>query len=96
MLCVMYALTRSLFEVGFEWLRLGLLCVIFSGVAVSGEILLPTHGFSGLLLRALWLTLAPALLFLTRFFSSQEMAHAVRFWQALRQYLRRASGGGQA
>ena len=48
MLAVMYLLTRGLFKVGFEWARLALLAAILAGVAVSGELLLPTDGFGGL------------------------------------------------
>jgi len=76
MLVVMYLLTRSLFRVGFEWRRLAQLTAILAGVAVSGELLLPTHGFTGLALRVAWLTLVPALLLLTRFFGPHERAQA--------------------
>jgi len=76
MLVVIYALTRSLFKVGFEWGRLALLAAILAGVAVSGELLLPTAGLAGLALRALWLGLVPALLLLTRFFHPHERAQA--------------------
>jgi O-antigen/teichoic acid export membrane protein len=76
MIAVIYLLTRSLFRVGFEWLRLAQLVAILASVAISGELLLPTHGFAGLALRALWLPLAPALLLLTRFFHPHEWAQA--------------------
>jgi O-antigen/teichoic acid export membrane protein len=76
MLVVMYALTRNLFKVGFEWRRLGLLVAIFTGVAVSGELLLPTEGFAGLALRVAWLALVPVALLLTRFFHPHELAQA--------------------
>jgi O-antigen/teichoic acid export membrane protein len=76
MLAVMYLLTRGLFKVGFEWLRLAHLAAILAGVAVSGELLLPTHGLAGLALRIVWLALVPALLALTRFFHSHELAQA--------------------
>lgn len=76
MLTVIYLLTRSLFHVGFQWLRLAQLAAILIGVAVSGELLLPTHGFAGLVLRAAWLALVPALLLLTRFFHPHEWAQA--------------------
>jgi O-antigen/teichoic acid export membrane protein len=76
MLLVMYLFTRSLFKVGFEWLRLVKLATILAGVAVSGELLLPTHGLLGLVLRAAWLALVPALLALTRFFHPHELAQA--------------------
>jgi O-antigen/teichoic acid export membrane protein len=72
MLAVMYVLTRGLFKVGFEWRRLAQLTAILAGVAISGELLLPTHGLAGLLLRVAWLGLAPALLLLTRFFHASE------------------------
>ena len=76
MLAAMYVLTRGLFKVGFELRRLAQLGVIFTGVAVSGELLLPTHGIAGLLSRAGWLALAPALLLLTRFVHPHELAQA--------------------
>jgi O-antigen/teichoic acid export membrane protein len=76
MLLVMYALTRSLFKVGFEWLRLAKLATILGGVAVSGELLLPTHGLVGLALRIAWLALVPVALLLARFFHPHERAQA--------------------
>jgi O-antigen/teichoic acid export membrane protein len=76
MLIVMYLLTRSLFKVGFEWLRLAKLAAILAGVAVSGELLLPSHGFAGLALRVLWLALVPTALLLTRFFHPHERTQA--------------------
>ncbi len=76
MLAVMYLLTRSLFKVGFEWLRLAQLTAILAGVAVSGELLLPSHGLAGLALRVAWLVLVPAALALTRFFHPHERAQA--------------------
>jgi O-antigen/teichoic acid export membrane protein len=76
MIAVIYLLTRSLFQVGFEWRRLAQLLVIFAGVAVSGELLLPTHGPAGLALRAAWLALAPALLLGTHFFHPHEWVQA--------------------
>jgi len=76
MLVVMYALTRSLFKVGFEWGRLAQLAAILAGIAVSGELLLPSHGLAGLASRAAWLALVPAALLLTRFFHPYERAGA--------------------
>ncbi|MGO9489876.1 MAG: lipopolysaccharide biosynthesis protein [Solirubrobacteraceae bacterium] len=78
MLVAMYLLTRSLFRVGFEWRRLAQLTAILVGVAVSGELLLPTKGLGGLLARAAWLALVPAALLLTRFFHPHERAEAKR------------------
>jgi hypothetical protein len=76
MLIVIYRLTRSLFRVAFEWRRLAQVTAILAGVAVSGELLLPTHGAAGLALRLLWLALVPALLLLTRFLHPHESAQA--------------------
>jgi O-antigen/teichoic acid export membrane protein len=76
MLLVMHLLTRRLFAVGFQWRRLALLAAILGGVAVSGELLLPTSGFAGFALRLLWLALVPVLLVLTRFFAPDERSQA--------------------
>ncbi|HEY2217438.1 MAG TPA: polysaccharide biosynthesis C-terminal domain-containing protein, partial [Solirubrobacteraceae bacterium] len=76
MLLVMHLLTRRLFPVGFQWRRLVQLTSILAGVAVSGELLLPTSGFAGIALRLLWLLLIPALLLLTRFFGADERNQA--------------------
>ncbi len=76
MLVVMYLLTRSLFKVGFEWQRLAQLTAILLGVAVSGELLLPSRGLAGLALRVAWLALVPAALMLTRFFHAHELVQA--------------------
>jgi O-antigen/teichoic acid export membrane protein len=78
MLAVMYLLTRGLFRVGFEWLRLAQLAVILTGVAVSGELLLPDHGLLGLATRAAWLGLVPVALLMTRFFHPREREQARR------------------
>ena len=76
MLAVMHLLTRRLFPVAFEWARLALLVAILGGVAVSGELLLPTSGLAGFVLRLLWLALIPVLLLLTRFFGHEERVQA--------------------
>ncbi len=76
MLIVMYALTRGLFKVGFEWLRLAQLSAILAGVAISGELLLPSHGAVGLLARIAWLALVPGALLASRFFHPHELEGA--------------------
>jgi len=76
MLAVMYALTRSLFRVGFQWKRLAQLTAILAGVAVSGELLLPTHGLAGLASRSAWLGLVPIALLSIRFFDPAERTGA--------------------
>jgi len=76
MLLVMHLLTRRLFAVAFQWRRLAQLTLILAGVAVSGELLLPSSGFAGIALRIVWLALIPALLLLTRFFGAEERSQA--------------------
>jgi O-antigen/teichoic acid export membrane protein len=63
MLAVMYQLTRKQFHVQFEWLRLARLTLILAGFAAAGDLLLPTHGALGFLLRLLVVVaIGPALL----------------------------------
>jgi O-antigen/teichoic acid export membrane protein len=76
MVAVMHLLTRNVFVVDFQWGRLARLAVILASVAVSGELLLPSAGLLGLVLRMLWLTLIPALLLATRFFAPNEREQA--------------------
>ncbi|HEY1687364.1 MAG TPA: oligosaccharide flippase family protein [Solirubrobacteraceae bacterium] len=76
MLLVIHSLTWSVFPIRFEWPRLLQLVAILTGVAVSGELLLPTSGLTGFLLRALWFAWIPVLLLLTRFAKPHEIAQA--------------------
>ena len=76
MVAIMHLLTRNVFAVDFEWRRLARLTAILAGVAVSGELLLPTAGFVGLMLRVAWLVLIPVALLLTRFFAPHERDQA--------------------
>ncbi len=79
MLIVIYGLTKSLFKVGFEWDRLGRLLVVLAGVSVAGELLLPTHGAAGFLLRGLaWCAILP-LLRVVGFFRAAELDAAGAF-----------------
>jgi O-antigen/teichoic acid export membrane protein len=73
MILVIYRLTRDVFKVGFEWDRLGRVLAVLVGVSVAGELLLPTHGAAGLVLRALaWCAILP-LLRSVGFFRSAEL-----------------------
>jgi O-antigen/teichoic acid export membrane protein len=76
MVAIMHLLTRGVFAVDFQWRRLAQLTAIFTAVAVSGELLLPTSGIAGLSLRVAWLALVPGLLLATRFFAPHERAQA--------------------
>ena len=81
MLAVVHALTRRLFAVPFEWRRLAIAIAVLGGVAVGGELLLPTSGVAGFASRGLALAAIPLLLVLARVFSAEEIA---RFRAALR------------
>lgn len=52
MLAVVHQLTRSAFAVPFAWPRLALVVAVIAGIAVAGELTLPTAGVAGLLSRA--------------------------------------------
>ncbi|HXS32845.1 MAG TPA: oligosaccharide flippase family protein [Solirubrobacterales bacterium] len=71
-LALMYSFTQRLFPVPYEWGRLARVIAVSTGLVISGELLLPTEGFLGLLARtALWLTYPLALL-ATGFFTPGE------------------------
>jgi O-antigen/teichoic acid export membrane protein len=72
MLVVLHLLTRRLFVVPFEWGRLAHATVVLAGVAVAGELLLPTGGAGGFAARALALAALPALLLATGFMRPEE------------------------
>ena len=72
MLTVMHLLTRRAFAVAFEWRRLAHLVVIMGGVAIAGDLLLPTHGVVGFVTRLAALAAVPLLLAATGFMHAQE------------------------
>jgi hypothetical protein len=72
MLAVLGALTRRAFRVPFEFGRLLHAVVVAAGIAVAGELLLPTTGVAGFATRALALAAIPAALWLTRFPTAAE------------------------
>jgi O-antigen/teichoic acid export membrane protein len=73
MLGVMYALTRRLFMVAFEWRRLAQLVVVMGGLSAAGDVALPTHGFLGFVSRAAVFAAIPAVLYATGFAHAQEL-----------------------
>jgi O-antigen/teichoic acid export membrane protein len=76
MLTVMHLLTRRVFSVEFEWLRLGHLVAVLGGMAALGDLLLPTAGAVGFLSRAVvFLAIIPVLL-LTGFAHGPELRQA--------------------
>lgn len=76
MIVAIHLLTRRLFEVRFEWGRLGRLVVVLGGVSVLGDSFFPSHGLEGFLLRAAaWCLIFP-LLRVAGFFSQAELQRA--------------------
>jgi O-antigen/teichoic acid export membrane protein len=82
MLVVLHLLTRRLFAVPFEWGRLAHATVLLAGVAVGGELLLPTAGAEGFALRAAALAALPLAFAATGFIRPAE-------WAGLRSMRRR-------
>ncbi len=76
MIGFMHLLTRRAFAASFEWLRLVQLTVVLGGLSVAGELLLPTHGFVGLVSRAAVLAAMPLVLFATGFAHGAEIEQA--------------------
>jgi O-antigen/teichoic acid export membrane protein len=80
-LALMYGFTQRLFPVPYEWGRLARIVAVSSALVLSGELLLPTAGAAGLLLRtALWLAY-PLTLLATGFFTSGERRWLARLRQ---------------
>ena len=78
MLVVLHLLTRRLLAVGFESGRLATALSVCGGVAVLGELLLPTDGLAGLATRTLALAAIPLLLVALRFPRREEVEGARR------------------
>ena len=74
MLTLMFLLTRSLFAVAFQWMRLGQLVGVIGAITVAGVLLAPDSGAVGLLARTAALAAIPAVLVLVRFFRAEEVA----------------------
>jgi O-antigen/teichoic acid export membrane protein len=76
MLGVMHLLIRSSFSVDFEWRRLTQAVAVMGGIAVGGDLLLPTHGVAGLLSRLAATAAIPLALWATRFAHTAEIDQA--------------------
>ncbi|MHB1833378.1 MAG: lipopolysaccharide biosynthesis protein [Solirubrobacteraceae bacterium] len=94
MLSVMHLLTRRAFAVGFEWARLARLVIVIGGLAVAGDLLLPTSGFAGLVERVLvWMAIPPALA-ISGFAHPGELRQAQALLGRVRARAARGGGGG--
>jgi hypothetical protein len=83
----MHLLTRRAFAVAFEWRRLAQICAVMGGMAVAGDLLLPTHGLVGFITRAAIWAAIPGVLLATGFAHAQEL----RGLRSLAAYARRAA-----
>jgi O-antigen/teichoic acid export membrane protein len=93
MLVVVHLLTRRLFAVPFEWGRLAHAIGLLAGVAVGGELLLPTAGWAGFASRALALAAIPASLLATGFMRADEAAGVRDLVAGRRAHSRRRPAG---
>jgi O-antigen/teichoic acid export membrane protein len=91
MLTVLHLLTRRLFPVSFEWMRLAHATVVIGGMAVAGELLLPTGGLDGFLERLLVLLAILPVLLLTGFLRPEERTQLAKLPGLLRGGVRRGS-----
>jgi O-antigen/teichoic acid export membrane protein len=94
MLAFMHQLTRSRFHVQFEWWRLVRLAVVLGGLAVAGDLLLPTHGAAGLLLRALVVVAIGPALFAVGFVHPEELRQGRALIARIRRGRALAARGG--
>ncbi len=93
MLAVMYVLTRRAFAVGFEWRRLIQLSVVMGGIAVAGDLLLPTHGAVGFVTRAAGFAAIPLVLLATGFGHPQELRQLRALLARARRLVATPAGG---
>lgn len=75
---LMYAFTQRLFPVPYQWARLLRVVLVSAALVSAAELLVPTSGLDGFLLRAALLAAYPAALFLSGFFTSGERAWLAR------------------
>jgi O-antigen/teichoic acid export membrane protein len=77
-LALMYVFTERLFPVPYEWGRLLRVTLIVAALVAVGELLVPTSGALGLLLRALLFAAYPLALLTTGFFTPGERRQLAR------------------
>jgi O-antigen/teichoic acid export membrane protein len=77
-LALMYVFTQRLFPVSYEWGRLLRVLTVSAGLVGLGELLLPTEGFVGLVLRLLFALAYPFALLATGFFTPAERTWLAR------------------
>lgn len=93
MIVALRVLTRNLFEVSFEWLRLVHFAAVAGGISIAGNRLLGTSGAIALLERSALLAAIPLVLLLTGFVRPGEREAIARGAAALRTKLSAARPG---
>jgi O-antigen/teichoic acid export membrane protein len=89
---LMYVFTQRLFPVPYEWLRLARVVLVSGALVGAAELVAPTDGADGFLIRAGFLLAYPAVLLASGFFSAEERAWLARLRspRALARSLREA------
>lgn len=77
-LALMYGFTQRLFPVPYEWGRLARIVLVSAGLVAGGELLLPTEGFVGLVVRTAFWFAYPLGLLATGFFTPAERGWLAR------------------
>jgi hypothetical protein len=80
----MYLVTRRFFALPYQWGRLARIVVLAGATFAAGELLLPTSGVAGFLLRAALVPLYGLLLYLSGFFNPEELAYLRRLRERVR------------
>jgi O-antigen/teichoic acid export membrane protein len=75
---LMYVFTQRLFPVPYEWGRLLRVVLIVAAIVGFAELLVPTSGAEGLLIRAALFAAYPLALFASGFFSEEERGWIAR------------------
>jgi O-antigen/teichoic acid export membrane protein len=75
---LMYVFTQRLFPVPYEWGRLLRVVLIVAAIVGFAELLVPTSGADGLLIRAVLFAAYPLALFASGFFSDEERGWLAR------------------
>jgi O-antigen/teichoic acid export membrane protein len=86
---LMYGFTQRLFPVSYEWSRLARIVLVSATLVLAGELLAPSDGAAGFLLRAFIWLLYPIALLASGFFNPEErrwLAHLRHPAELLREF----------
>jgi O-antigen/teichoic acid export membrane protein len=91
MLALMYVVARRLFDVPYQWGRIARIVLIAGAVFAFGELVFPTSGAAGLLLRAALVPAYGALLYASGFLEPAELAQLRSLRQRLPRWAARSA-----